>query len=88
MANSILALLPLAISLASASAALPRAAPCWTGGIHSACNGAATGCTPDGILVKCQESTGAMIWASMCEEPGQDQRTCSYDADCNASCAA
>ena len=24
---------------------------CWTGQIHSPCNGAQTGCTPDGILV-------------------------------------
>lgn len=42
------------IAIASSAAASPLAAQndtCWTGQIHSPCNGAQTGCTPDGILV-------------------------------------
>ncbi|KAI1207151.1 uncharacterized protein F4807DRAFT_189035 [Annulohypoxylon truncatum] len=75
-------LLSAAFSFASASV-LPRAT-CWTGEIHSPCNGATTGCTPDGILVKCEADSGAMIYDSMCGGP---PGTCTYDAACNASCA-
>ncbi|KAH6651739.1 hypothetical protein BKA67DRAFT_537597 [Truncatella angustata] len=44
-----------ALSAFAAPASSPAAAivpkqSCWTGGIHSACNGATTGCTTDGIL--------------------------------------
>lgn len=47
------------ITIASSAAASAHASrdsmvsrdPCWSGGIHSPCNGAETGCTPDGILV-------------------------------------
>ncbi|KAI1093137.1 hypothetical protein F5B19DRAFT_451213 [Rostrohypoxylon terebratum] len=75
-------LLSAASSFASASV-LPRAT-CWTGEIHSPCNNATSGCTPDGIMVKCQADSGAMIYASMCGGP---IGSCTYDAACNAYCA-
>jgi hypothetical protein len=45
---------------------------CWVGSIHSPCNGFQTGCTPDGMLVKCDgdPATASMIWASNCGHPG------------------
>ncbi|OTA91002.1 hypothetical protein M434DRAFT_397563 [Hypoxylon sp. CO27-5] len=55
--NSVLVLLPVAFSLVSSSA-LPKDSStkprttCWTGEIHSPCNGATAGCTPDGIMVR------------------------------------
>lgn len=41
------------VALVSSAVATPLVArdTCWTGNIHSPCNGAAAGCTPDGILV-------------------------------------
>ncbi|KAI1140336.1 hypothetical protein F5Y05DRAFT_314325 [Hypoxylon sp. FL0543] len=81
--NSVFVFLPVVFSLASASA-LPRAT-CWTGEIHSACNGATNGCTPDGIMVTCQGDQ--MIFADMCGGPNGPW-TCTYDANCNASCAS
>ncbi|KAI0179200.1 hypothetical protein GGR52DRAFT_296272 [Hypoxylon sp. FL1284] len=85
----------LAVAFSATSAALlpkdtssvPRAA-CWSGQIHSPCQGFSTGCTPDGILVTCQESAGAMIYSNMCGCCGEADGTCTYDDDCNASCAA
>ncbi|KAI1459222.1 hypothetical protein F4805DRAFT_421958 [Annulohypoxylon moriforme] len=82
--NYTLVLLSSILSFASASV-LPRAT-CWTGEIHSPCNNATTGCTPDGIMVKCQADSGAMIFASMCGGP-TGQGSCTYDAACNAYCA-
>ncbi|KAI1497592.1 hypothetical protein F5X99DRAFT_396309 [Biscogniauxia marginata] len=80
--------IPLVSSVVAASlSTFPRAA-CWTGQIHSACSGAKTGCTPDGLLVECQESADAMIYSSMCGCCEDAKGTCTYDADCNASCGA
>ncbi|OTB07061.1 hypothetical protein M426DRAFT_318426 [Hypoxylon sp. CI-4A] len=82
--NYALIFFPVAFSLASASALPSTRAVCWTGNIHSPCNGATLGCTEDGIMVKCQGES--MIYASMCD-PGNNTFTCTYDADCNAACA-
>jgi hypothetical protein len=47
-----LLLAPLAaVNGAAVAAVVPKQSSCWTGEIHSACNGFATGCTPDGIMV-------------------------------------
>ncbi|KAI1098620.1 hypothetical protein F4804DRAFT_324299 [Jackrogersella minutella] len=80
------AILSVAVSLASASVLRPRAT-CWTGEIHSPCNNATTGCTPDGIMVKCQADSGAMIFDAMCGGPNGPW-SCTYDASCNAYCAS
>ncbi|KAI0144072.1 hypothetical protein F4776DRAFT_610539 [Hypoxylon sp. NC0597] len=54
--NSVFIFLPVVFSLVSGSAlpkdslAKPRAT-CWTGEIHSPCDGASTGCTTGGIMV-------------------------------------
>ncbi|KAI1402953.1 hypothetical protein F4819DRAFT_452790 [Hypoxylon fuscum] len=86
-------LLPIAFSVTSASllpkgsSSIPRAV-CWSGEIHSPCNGAQNGCTNDGILVTCQESSNAMIYSDMCDCCEQAKGTCSYDANCNATCGA
>ncbi|OTA70180.1 hypothetical protein K449DRAFT_459974 [Hypoxylon sp. EC38] len=88
--NSVLVLLPVALSLVSSSA-LPKdsstkpRATCWTGEIHSPCNGATAGCTPDGIMVKCQGEQ--MIFADMCGGP-YGPGSCTYDDNCNASCGS
>ncbi|KAI0386703.1 hypothetical protein F5Y04DRAFT_275154 [Hypomontagnella monticulosa] len=73
-----------ALSLASASEITKRQEDCWTGEIHSPCNGFTTGCTPDGIMVKCQGEQ--MIWASMCGGP-YPPWNCTYDDNCDAYCA-
>ncbi|KAI6089889.1 hypothetical protein F4821DRAFT_230137 [Hypoxylon rubiginosum] len=86
-------LLPAAVSVTSAallpkdSSPAPRAA-CWSGQIHSPCEGFSTGCTPDGIMVECQASSSAMIYSEMCGCCAQAKGTCTYDDNCNASCAA
>ncbi|KAI1380942.1 hypothetical protein F4677DRAFT_205380 [Hypoxylon crocopeplum] len=86
----VFALLPVAFSLASAS--LVRAntpvsnAQCWNGTeIHDPCWGFETGCTVDGILVKCDGGV-AMIYSSMCDCCENGPGICTYDANCNASC--
>ncbi|KAI0470677.1 hypothetical protein GGR56DRAFT_139934 [Xylariaceae sp. FL0804] len=58
---------------------LPRET-CWSGEIHSSCDGFTTGCTPDGYM--------AMVISDMCltSTDGTGTGTCHYDADCNASC--
>ncbi|KAI0012349.1 hypothetical protein F4779DRAFT_569332 [Xylariaceae sp. FL0662B] len=78
-------LFSVASSLVAASPA-PTAA-CWPGSnIHDSCQGFKTGCTQDGFLVACQESTDAMIFSSSCGS--EAPRSCAYDADCHASCAS
>ncbi|KAI1662722.1 hypothetical protein F4813DRAFT_8534 [Daldinia decipiens] len=91
--NYALVFLSTAFSLATTSA-LPKQGStvtkkeCWAGQIHYPCNGSTTGCTPDGIMVKCQDSSGAMIYADMCDLGSAGKGTCTYDADCNAACSA
>ncbi|KAI1650158.1 uncharacterized protein F4817DRAFT_328431 [Daldinia loculata] len=91
--NYALFFLSIAFPLATTSA-LPKPGstvtrkPCWAGQIHYPCDGSTTGCTPDGIMVKCQDSSGAMIYANMCDLGSQGKGTCTYDADCNAACSA
>ncbi|KAI8962908.1 hypothetical protein F5Y11DRAFT_356719 [Daldinia sp. FL1419] len=85
--------LSVACPLATSSAlpkpiATSKNATCWSGQIHYPCNGSTTGCTPDGIMVKCQDTSGAMIYADMCGLGSPGKGTCAYDADCNAACAA
>ncbi|KAI2639017.1 hypothetical protein GGS26DRAFT_587788 [Hypomontagnella submonticulosa] len=82
---TVLAFLTTALYSASASEISKRQEEtCWTGQIHSPCNGFTTGCTPDGIMVKCQGTQ--MIWASMCGGP-YPPWNCTYDASCDAYCA-
>ncbi|KAI0007836.1 hypothetical protein F4779DRAFT_590411 [Xylariaceae sp. FL0662B] len=89
LAKSIVLMLPFASSLAAASIInrSQNSSVCWTGEIHSPCNGATTGCTPGGIMVACEDGT-SMIFSSNCNcsGTGTGQGSCTYDADCNASC--
>ncbi|KAI1865181.1 hypothetical protein JX265_008228 [Neoarthrinium moseri] len=84
--TSYLVVLPMLASLAAAAAAAASPSSgqqCWAGaGIHSACEGFTSGCTPDGMKVVCQGQS--MIWNEMCQTPEGDY-TCHYDADCNAA---
>ncbi|KAI1246504.1 hypothetical protein MGN70_013404 [Eutypa lata] len=76
------------VALASTVAASPLAArgmTCWSGEIHSSCDGFATGCTPDGFKVVCQDDL-QMIFSATCGPLMGGPSTCHYDADCNASC--
>ncbi|KAI5860235.1 hypothetical protein GGS23DRAFT_581741 [Durotheca rogersii] len=88
----LLLLLPATLSSVSASptwnpnrSVYGNGSTCWSGGIHSPCNGATAGCTYDGILVVCQDSTDSMVYSNMCG-CCWSKGTCTYDADCNASC--
>ena len=62
MSKSYILAFCLTLSMASASA-LPKGssvisrATCWSGEIHHPCNGATTGCTPDGIMVRLSRTT-------------------------------
>ncbi|KAK3322666.1 hypothetical protein B0H66DRAFT_639058 [Apodospora peruviana] len=54
----------LAATYADASTQTDDEPACWVGEIHSPCDGFETGCTPDGILVKCDGDH--MIFAAQC----------------------
>jgi len=52
---------------------------CWPGEqIHDPCDGFETGCTVDGILVKCDgdPKTGHMIFSNMCSPDGTSPGSC------------
>ncbi|KAI1418599.1 hypothetical protein F5Y13DRAFT_3157 [Hypoxylon sp. FL1857] len=88
--SSVFVFLPVAFSLVSGSAlpegsAVKPRATCWTGEIHSPCDGATAGCTVDGIMVTCQGTQ--MIFADMCGGPNGPW-SCTYDDNCNPSCAS
>ncbi|KAI1078364.1 hypothetical protein F5B20DRAFT_547881 [Whalleya microplaca] len=85
LARFLIFTLPTASSFVAASVIRSRSnGLCWSGEIHSPCDWFSSGCTPDGILVGCQNNS-SMIFSSMCDCSGSGG-TCTYDSDCNAYC--